>query len=363
MESNYSYDYDEFTNYSSDTTEPNDTPCQMSEINEIVFNIIVYIYIIISLLGFVGNSLVIITYACYKKSKSMTDIFLLNVAIADILFVISLPLEVIHVKYSWVMGNFPCKLLKGMYNINLYSGMLLLACIGTDRYVAIVQAKRSFNFRSIAWFYSQIICLVVWIFAVAMSMPTFIFTKSIPLKNSTVCENSFPDSRYVVTLKTFIPSLQISVGFFLPLSVMIFCYSRIICTLSRTRNLQRHKAMHVVMAVMVTFILCHLPYNIALLYDVAKKFDTNYVCEERRILVKTIIFTKCLASFHACLNPILYAFIGVKFRSHFCKIMKDFWCLHKRFMPIRKTSPLTSDFISRKSSEMVDLNSASSFTM
>ncbi|XP_039603624.1 C-C chemokine receptor type 6-like [Polypterus senegalus] len=363
MESNYSEDYYDYTNYSFDSTESNNSPCKMSEINEIVYNIIVYIYIIISLLGFVGNSLVIITYACYKKSKSMTDMFLLNVAIADILFVISLPLEVIHVKYSWIMGNFPCKLLKGMYSINLYSGMLLLACIGTDRYVAIVQAKRSFNLRSIAWFYSLIVCLVVWIFAVAVSMPTFIFTKSIPLKNSTVCENSFP-TLHAVTLKTVIPSLQISVGFFLPLFVMIFCYSRIICTLSRTRNLQRHKAVRVVMAVMVTFILCHLPYNIALLFDITKKFNTNSICEEQRTLVKTIIIAKCLASFHACLNPILYAFIGVKFRSHFCKIMKDICCLHKRFMPDRQTSPVTTDgFISRKSSGMVDINSASSFTM
>ncbi|XP_017157593.1 C-C chemokine receptor type 6-like [Poecilia reticulata] len=85
-----------------------------------------YIHSIICILGLVGNSLVILTYALYKRTKSMTDVYLLNVAIADLLFVLALPFIVYNELYSWPMGQVACKLLRGSYSVNLYSGMLML---------------------------------------------------------------------------------------------------------------------------------------------------------------------------------------------------------------------------------------------
>jgi len=148
-------------------------PCSFDVTTNVNRVLGLYVHTIICILGFVGNSLVIVTYALYKKSKSMTDIYLLNVAIADLLFVLALPLLVYNEQSSWSMGPAACKLLRGSYSINLYSGMLLLACISTDRYIAIVQARRSFRLRSLS--YSRVICVIVWIFAILVSVPTFYF--------------------------------------------------------------------------------------------------------------------------------------------------------------------------------------------
>ncbi|XP_066568333.1 C-C chemokine receptor type 6a [Amia ocellicauda] len=363
-------DYNTTPDYLYDYYDEAVSPCSMQEAREMHSNIIVYVQSIICVLGLLGNVLVIVTYAFYKKPKSMTDIYLLNVAIADILFVVALPLIIYNEQYQWHMGGWSCKLLRGIYSINLYSGMLLLACISSDRYIAIVQARRSFRLRSTTLVYSHIICLAVWLFAVVVSAPTFIYSNMYQINTvsnqiETVCENRFTDNNTARLFKTLIPSTQITVGFFIPLLIMVFCYSSIICTLLRAKNFQRHKAVRVVMAVVVVFIVCHLPYNITLLVYTVVKFDTNRQCQSEQMYTSIISITQCLAYFHCCLNPFLYAFIGVKFRNHFRKIMQDLWCLSKKYIYVRRTSRFTSEvYVStRKTSEVSNAENASSFTM
>uniref|UniRef100_A0A7N6ALG8 G-protein coupled receptors family 1 profile domain-containing protein n=1 Tax=Anabas testudineus TaxID=64144 RepID=A0A7N6ALG8_ANATE len=280
-----------------------------------------YVHSIICILGFMGNSLVIATYAFYKRTKSMTDIYLLNVAIADLLFVVALPLI----------------LLRGSYSVNLYSGMLLLACISTDRYIAIVQARRSFRLRSLS--YSRIICAIVWVCAVLLSVPTFYFYHCYqPSHNMMfyVCEFRFSDNNTALLTKLAVPSTQIAVGFFLPLLIMIFCYTAVIITLLRAKNFQRHKAVRVVLAVVVVFIVCHLPYNVTLLYDTISMFD-QHSCEESDALHTAKTVTQTIAYMHCCLNPVLYAFVGVKFRNHFRKIVQDLWFTSEIYVSTRRS--------------------------
>ncbi|XP_028997742.1 C-C chemokine receptor type 6a [Betta splendens] len=353
-----------------------------------------YVHSIICILGFMGNSLVIVTYACYKRTKSMTDIYLLNVAVADLLFVVTLPFIVYNELWSWSMGPVACKLLRGSYSVNLYSGMLLLACISTDRYIAIVQARRSFRLRSL--FYSRLTCAVVWVCAVLLSFPTFYFyhwyepshsreafmwnpvTPDALDYNSTygwapegdgaqppqyVCEFRFADNGTAWRTKVAVPSTQLAVGFFLPLFVMIFCYTAVIVTLLRAKNFQRHKAVRVVLAVVAVFIVCHLPYNITLFYDTLGMFD-QHTCEESDALQTVKTLTQTVAYLHCCLNPVLYAFIGVKFRNHFRKIVQDLWCLGKRYIAPRRFSRVTSEiYMSTRKSVDGSSENGSSFTM
>lgn len=339
-----------------------------------------YFHSIICILGFVGNCLVIITYTLYKKSKSMTDVFLLNVAIADLLFVVALPLIVYNELWAWPMGAQACKLLRGSYSVNLYSGMLLLACISADRYIAIVQARRSFRLRSLA--YSRIICVVVWASAFLLSVPTFYFYNwykpsdteftmmldEEEYENETswpqyVCEFRFQDRNMALATKVAIPGTQLAVGFFLPLLVMVFCYSAIIATLLRAKNFQRHKAVRVVLVVVAVFIFCHLPYNVTLFYDTLTMFDLKS-CEESDALHVAKTVTQTVAHLHCCLNPLLYAFIGVRFRNHLRRIIHDLWCLGKRSMGSRRFSRVTSEaYLSSRRSVDGSSSHGSSFTM
>ncbi|XP_040916811.1 C-C chemokine receptor type 6 [Toxotes jaculatrix] len=308
-----------------------------------------YIHSFICAFGLIGNSLVIVTYIFYKRTKTMTDVYLFNVAVADLIFVLALPFIIYNEQYNWPMGSLACKMLRSAYGINLYSGMLLLACISGDRYIAIVQARRSFGARSRSLIYSRLICSSVWVFAVALTLPTLIYTKCFEEPSpgadtvTVKCQLYFSKNETAKLVKVLVPSLQMAFGFLLPLLVMMFCYSSIICTLLRApQSSQRHKAVRVVLAVVVVFILCHLPYNVALLKHTLSLFKERS-CEAEKVKLQVLAISRGVAYLHCCLNPILYAFIGVKFRSHFRQIMLDLWCFSKKYIYSARSSRGTSD--------------------
>ncbi|XP_076742552.1 C-C chemokine receptor type 6 [Maylandia zebra] len=331
-----------------------------------------YIHSIFCILGLVGNSMVIVTYAFYKRIKCMTDIYLINVAIADLLFVLALPFIVYNELWSWPMGQVACKLLRGSYSVNLYSGMLLFACISTDRYIAIAQARRR------RWLsYRSIICAIIWIFAILVSIPTFYFYQwyepshmnhiifdddnqtGFQRTPAYVCELKFEGPAMAV--RVAVPITQISVGFFLPLFITIFCFSGIIITLLKTKNLQHHREVWEMLVVVAVFIICHLPYNIVLLYNTVTVFQ-EYSCDEADMLEMALTVSQTIAYLHCCLNPMLYALVGLNFRNHFRRIFRDLWCLGKA---PRRFSRVTSDFYMSSTLRSMDgsSNSGASFTM
>ncbi|XP_067470812.1 C-C chemokine receptor type 6 [Thunnus thynnus] len=308
-----------------------------------------YIHSVICAFGLIGNALVIVTYLFYKRTKTMTDVYLFNVALADLIFVVALPFIIYNEQHSWLMGSVACKMLRSAYSVNLYSGMLLLACISGDRYIAIVQARRSFGARSRTLIYSRLICSTVWVFAGALTLPTLIYTERFEEQNlgvetvTVMCQLSFSKNETAKLMKVMVPSLQMAIGFLLPLVIMMFCYSSIVCTLLRTQSSQRHKAVRVVLAVVVVFIICHLPYNVTLLNHTLSLFKERS-CEAERIKLQVLAISRSVAYLHCCLNPILYAFIGVKFRNHFRQIIVDLWCFSRRYIHSSRTSRATSDF-------------------
>lgn len=178
-----------------------------------------------------------------------------------------------------------------------------------------------------------------------------------------ICEYSFTDNETAWTMKVLVPSTQMAVGFFLPLTIMIFCYTSIIVTLLQVKNFQRHKAVRVVLAVVAVFIACHLPYTITLLYDTINMFSEQS-CGAADTIQAAKTITQTIAYLHCCLNPVLYAFVGVKFRNHFRKIIQDLWCLGKRYIAPRRFSRVTSEiYVSGRRSMEGSSENGSSFTM
>ncbi|XP_038659071.1 C-C chemokine receptor type 6a [Scyliorhinus canicula] len=359
MEFNYYDDYNETSTFDYSDME---LLCTMNDTRKFTGVFIPVLYSIITVTGIIGNGLVVLTYSYYKKVKSMTDMYLMNLAIADILFVVTLPFWATYESKGWLFTDFGCKLLKGVYSINFYSGMLLLAVISIDRYVAIVHATKSFNYRGKALVYSKIICIAIWMAGIVVSLPTFVFSETYKFETTKemVCDVRYPKN-YSSIGKLVAPTVQLTLGFFVPLIIMIFCYSLIINTLLQARNFQRHKAFRVVMAVVVAFVICQVPYNVMVLHETLFKTTD---CEFRKPMTILRTVTQSLAFFHCCLNPVLYAFIGVKFRFYFTKVLRDIWCLSKRYITFRHSpSRRTSEtFMSRRTSDF-DIDNPSSFTM
>ncbi|CAK6963675.1 C-X-C chemokine receptor type 1%2C partial [Scomber scombrus] len=272
-------------------------------------------YIIVFVFSMVGNSVVVYVVVYMKKGRASTDVYLMHLAMADLLFCLTLPFWAVNVHSGWVFGNFLCKLLSGFQEAAVYSGVFLLACISVDRYFAIVRATRVFSSHQLM---VNMVCGIVWLVAGILALPVAIQRESIMAEDlgQTICyENLTGESsdHWRVGLRV----LRHTMGFFLPLLVMVICYGWVVVTLFHTRNLQKHKAMRVIMAVVLGFVLCWLPYNISILIDTLIRGGSIEVntCGTHNRVQAALNVSQVLAFMHCAVNPLLYAFIGVKFRN------------------------------------------------
>ncbi|XP_009984468.1 PREDICTED: C-X-C chemokine receptor type 2-like [Tauraco erythrolophus] len=306
---NYTYDY----STAMPDTVLSSAPCRPdgSVLNKYL---VVVIYCLVFILSVVGNGLVVLVVTSSHANRSVTDVYLLNLAVADLLFALSLPLWAAYRAHEWVFGTVMCKAISVLQEANFYSGILLLACISVDRYLAIVYATRAATEKR---HWVKFVCLGIWIFSVLLSLPVLLFREAFPSpSNGTVCYERIGGED---TAKCLLPQ---TFGFALPLLVMLFCYGVTIHTLLQTKNSQKQRAMKVIFAVVLVFLVCWLPYNITLVSDTLMRTRAiAETCERRNRIDTALSVTQVLGFSHSCINPIIYAFIGQKFRNSFLKIL------------------------------------------
>ncbi|XP_027728004.1 C-X-C chemokine receptor type 6 [Vombatus ursinus] len=271
-------------------------------------------YLLVFSFGLVGNCLVLAVYIFCQKAKSLTDQLLLNLPIGDLLFICTLPFWAYATIHEWVFGQVTCKIVLGMYTLNFYTSMLFLTCITIDRFVAVVQATKTHNYQAKRMTIRKILYVTIWVVSLLVSIPQFKFAR-VSQNNKQVCHNEEEE------ISTVVLAIQMTIGFFLPLTAMIICYSVIIKTLIHAKGFQKHKSLKIIFLVVAVFVMTQLPFNlIKLIRTTSWEYDTDPHFHY------ALVITEAIAYLRACLNPVLYAFVGVKFRKNFWKLMKALKC-------------------------------------
>ncbi|KAM4604912.1 C-C chemokine receptor type 9a [Polymixia lowei] len=317
----FTLDYDVFTT----TGEYDyDEMCDRSSVREFRSSYEPPLFWTISILGGLGNLALVWVYLHFRhRLKTMTDIFLLNLAIADLLFLGTLPLWATEASHGWSFGLALCKVNSALYKVNLFSSMLLLTCISVDRYVVIVQTTKAQNSKQQRLRCAKLVCLAVWILALLLATPELIYATTKTEEDKDYCRMVYPGN----SIKILVLSLQVSVGFCLPFLIMAFCYTVIVCTLLKTRNFQKHKAMRLILVVVIVFVISQLPHNSVLVFEATQATNlTITICEDTKRLDVVGQVLKSLAYTHAGLNPFLYAFVGVRFRRYVLKLLQVYRC-------------------------------------
>nr|UOF75623.1 CXCR3a2 [Bostrychus sinensis] len=306
------------------------------------------LYSLVFAVGVLGNGALLVVLFRSRKNWSVTDTFILHLCVADVLLLVTLPFWASEAVSGWTFGTPLCKITGAVFMINFYCGIFLLACISLDRYLSIVHATQMYSRRNPCVVQGS--CLLVWFFSLFLSIPEWMFLKAQKddRRNSiTECMHNYlmlgVDAMKTVPLATRL--IYHILGFLLPSAILIFCYS---CILRRlrcgTHGLQKQRASRVIVAVVAVFFLCWTPYNITLMVDTLSSDSSNNTCEGRSRKEKAIIITSSLSYLHCCLNPILYAFVGVKFRRQLLDILRSLGC------NIKTTVRLQSTVSGRKSS-------------
>ncbi|AAM00806.1 envelope protein US28 [Panine betaherpesvirus 2] len=296
-------------------------------------------YGLIFIFGCVGNLLVIFTITWRRQIRCSGDVYFVNLALADLMFVCTLPLWMQYLLNHDSLASVPCTVLTACFYVAMFASLCFITEIALDRYYAIVYMKyrpvKQAVFASVFW----------WLFAFIIAIPHFM----VVTKKQNQCMNDYEqlERSYPIILKT-----EIILGaFVIPLSVISYCHYQISKVVAGSQSRHKTHVMRVLLAVVCVFILFWMPYHLALFVDVLRLLHwIPDSCEFTKSLQKTLILTESVAFCHCCFNPLLYVFVGTKFRQELYLLLGN---LRQRLFSRAVASYQTMTF-SRRSSRTDD---------
>ncbi|XP_005383512.1 PREDICTED: C-C chemokine receptor type 1 [Chinchilla lanigera] len=296
------------------------TPCHKEAVRVFGSQLLPPLYSLVFIIGVVGNILVVLVLMKYKRLRSMTSIYLLNLALSDLLFLFTLPFWIDYkVRDTWIFGDGMCKLLSGLYHVGLYSEIFFIILLTIDRYLAIVHSVFALQARTIT--FGIVTSVITWALAILASVPGLYFAKTQRVFTQYTCSLYYPHEshqawRYFQALKMNL------LGLILPLLVMVFCYTGIIKVLLQRPNKEKAKAVRLSFIIMIIFFLFWTPYNLAVFVSAFQlHMFTNY-CEQNKQLDMAMQVTEVIAYTHCCVNPIIYVFVGKRFRKYLYELFQ-----------------------------------------
>ncbi|XP_066547302.1 C-C chemokine receptor type 1 [Amia ocellicauda] len=282
------------------------------------------LYSLFVVVGVIGNALVLWVLLLRVKLRSMTDVCLLNLAIADLLFVFSLPFLAHYARDEWIFGDAMCKIILGSYHIAFYSGIFFITLMSIDRYLAIVHAVYALKARTPL--YGAIASTVIWIVSFLASFPEIIHN-AVKNENDKTCSPQYTTTEQSKNLRVFGIIKMNVLGLLIPLSIMVFCYAMIIRRLLTCRS-SKKQTIRLVVLVVIVFFFCWTPYNIAAFFKAMEITGIYSGCESSKRIQLSLQITEAVAYSHSCLNPIVYVFVGEKFKRHLFKQLNHFPCVN-----------------------------------
>uniref|UniRef100_A0A2K5PZJ7 C-C motif chemokine receptor 3 n=1 Tax=Cebus imitator TaxID=2715852 RepID=A0A2K5PZJ7_CEBIM len=288
--------------------------CRKGDITALIAKFLPPLYSLVFIVGLLGNVLVVVILIKYRRLRIMTNIYLLNLAISDLLFLFTLPFWIHYVMWSdWVFGHGMCKVISGFYFTGLYGEIFFIILLTIDRYLAIVHAVFALRARTVT--FGVITSIVTWGLAVLAALPEFIFQETENVLQESYCNPVYPEDE-AQSWKHFY-ALRINILVLaLPLLVMAICYTGIIKTLLKCPNKKKYKAIRLIFVIMVVFFIFWTPYNLALLLYTFQATLFGYDCKQSKDLDLALLVTQVIAYSHCCVNPVIYAFVGERFRKY-----------------------------------------------
>lgn len=126
----------------------NNTEVLMME--QIVPIVVPILFGIIIVLGLIGNALVVIVVAANAQMRSTTNILIINLAVADLLFIVfCVPFTAADYIFTfWPFGDVWCKMVQYLIVVTAYASVFTLVLMSLDRFLAVVHPIASMSFRT-----------------------------------------------------------------------------------------------------------------------------------------------------------------------------------------------------------------------
>ncbi|KTF86327.1 hypothetical protein cypCar_00040465 [Cyprinus carpio] len=279
--------------------------CNTIIINNFIQHFLPPFYYVIFIASILGNGVVLLVLYKFEKLNTVTNIFLINLLVSNLIFTLTLPFQAVHHSDQWIFGEALCKLVNGADYLGFYSSILFLTLMTFDRYLAVVHCVVANKRRRSC--YAIVLSAVVWIISVLTSLEPFIyFTVEEYSIEGLVCEDS-SDAQW----KVFSLYKQFVLFFILPLIVFVYCYFRITLTVLATRMVGKHRTVWLIFIIVLMFFVLWSPYNI-----ITMIYENRDPKQCYSWLLYAQYVTRNIALLYFCINPLFYTFLGRKFQNH-----------------------------------------------
>ncbi|KHN78411.1 Tachykinin-like peptides receptor 99D [Toxocara canis] len=293
----------------------------------------IFIFTAIIILALCGNFTVIWIVLCHERMRTVTNYYLLNLAISDAtISIFNTGFSwTYNFYYVWIFGSTYCAISNLMGIAPICASVFTMIVMSIDRYVAIVHPlKRRLGRRATV---TAILC--IWILAVACGLPALLASKQelnffVDANNEIfvdpVClADNFPDGNALTSqLFGVYNNVLMLLNYALPLVVLIFTYGRVVMVLRKSETIgdTRHqeninakrRAANMLALVVFIFMFLWFPYQLyfSVLYN---HLGANF---DRKTSLYIYLNIYWLGMSSTVFNPIIYYFMNESKIELFC---------------------------------------------
>ncbi|KAM9836736.1 neuropeptide Y receptor Y2, like [Aulostomus maculatus] len=292
--------------------------------------VLILAYSTIIVLGVLGNSLVIYVIYRFKTLRTVTNFFIANLAVADLLVnTLCLPFTLVYtLQGEWKFGSTLCFLLPYAQGLAVHVSTLTLNVIALDRHRCIVYHLETRMRKDVCF---GVIALT-WVLSAVLASPLAIFREygsfSLEPGNTIqVCTERWPDTN---TDGTVYSVSMLILQYFLPLSIISFAYAHIWSKLrghvspaesgtnsGSERHRRRRKTTKMLVTMVVVFAVSWLPFHA---FQLATDIDSTVLDMRDYRLLYTVFHVVAMCSTFA--NPLLYGWMNRNYRAAFLAVFK-----------------------------------------
>ncbi|XP_017047130.1 LOW QUALITY PROTEIN: octopamine receptor [Drosophila ficusphila] len=172
----------------------------------------------------IGNTLVILAILTTRRLRTITNCFVMSLAVADLLVGIFVmpPAVAVHLTGSWQLGWVLCDIWISLDVLLCTASILSLCAISVDRYLAVTRPL-TYSRKRRSKRLALIMILIVWLLALAITCPPILGWYEPGRRDLRECRYN-QNEGYVI--------FSAMGSFFIPMAVMIYVYARISCVIA-----------------------------------------------------------------------------------------------------------------------------------
>lgn len=322
----------------------------MEEFGKVIISVI---YLVLFITAILGNVFVVYLVLRRPAMKSPTNLLLVNMAAADILFAVFMfPLAVIrlHVRALWIggpFGDFTCHVIFFMSHLPIAGSTTTLTFIAFERFFAIVYPYRTIRIFQKVW----IITICIWLSSAVLMSPVGISAVTTEINGQMHCDRDWSTFGDPVMMKRTFYDTTFVAMYAVPLLVIAVLYTAICRKLwkhnapgqrgplhaQQNNTIRKRQIITMLITIVIVFALCWLPTHAQ--HILLSYFPTLHARFPLAVMVSMNLFGHT----NPAINPLILLGLNNRFRREFFKLLARRRTARNRTAPLEESPNVSED--------------------